>query len=216
MPEITPDLTDHSRCISVHWSLPVQCVLPRTHRENWHETWHPKTGNRMRYRHTIGATEILRGGLWTSLEIPPPGGYCNEQNPSNPKAFCDDRAGHSWMHRVVYDGCTYTWGSEPSRPASVEQMSEDVRILRARVVELEVIAANARKLVSGWLRASAEHVSASHLDAVRDEPLIAGMQEGSANQYSDCANELRDVLDGEDPDGWTFTVGTKITAGGAS
>jgi hypothetical protein len=136
MPEITPDRSDESRCISVHWSLPVQCVLPRAHRDNWHEAWHPKSGNRMRYRHTTGSTEQLLNGTWTSLEIPPPGGYCNEQNPSNPKAFCDDRAGHSWMHRVVYDGCTYTWNSAPGRPASAEQLAEDVRSLRAQVAEL--------------------------------------------------------------------------------
>lgn len=137
MTAITPDRSDESRCVSVHWSLPVQCVLPRAHRENWHEAWHPKSGNRMRYRHTIGATEQLANGAWTSLEIPPPGGYCNEQYSGNPKAFCDDSAGHREMHRVVYDGCTYTWGGEPSRPVSAEQLTEDVRTLRARVVELE-------------------------------------------------------------------------------
>jgi hypothetical protein len=137
MSAITPDLSDDSRCISVHWSLPVQCVLSRTHRANWHEAWHPKSGNRMRYRHPGGSTEQLLNGAWVSLEIPPPGGYCNEQNPSNPKAFCDDRAGHSWMHRVVYDGCTYTWGTARPRPAGVEQLTEDVRTLRARVAELE-------------------------------------------------------------------------------
>lgn len=137
MSAITPDRSDESRCTSVHWSLPVQCVLPRAHLANWHEAWHPKSGNRMRYRHTIGATEQLHNGTWTSLEIPPPGGYCNEQNPSNPKAFCDDRAGHTWMHRVVYDGCTYTWNAGAPRPASAEQLAEDVRSLRARVVELE-------------------------------------------------------------------------------
>jgi hypothetical protein len=74
MPEITPDLSDRSRCISVHWSLPVQCVLPRTHRENWHEAWDPETGNRLRYRRSFGIfrTEELRNGEWTALFIPPP------------------------------------------------------------------------------------------------------------------------------------------------
>jgi hypothetical protein len=72
--EITPNLTDTSRCISVHWSLPVQCVLPRPHRENWHEAWHPDTRNRIRYRRTLGvfATEELRGDGWCTLPIPPP------------------------------------------------------------------------------------------------------------------------------------------------
>lgn len=218
MPEITPDLSDTSRCISVHWSLPVQCVLPRAHRDNWHEAWHPKSGNRMRYRRAGGSTEERREGSWRSLEIPPPGGWCNEQNPTNPKAFCSDRSGHKWMHQVVYDGCTYTWGTTPSRQATVEQLTQDVRSLRERVAELESIVANAEKLIHGWTKSYAEHVSISHLDMVRDQPLMAGMQEGRANQYSDCANELRDVLDGEDPDGWEFGVGVEVASstGGAA
>jgi hypothetical protein len=75
MPEIKPDLSDKSRCISVHWSLPVQCVLSPTHRENWHEAWDPETGNRLRYRRAFGtyATEELRNDKWTALFIPPPG-----------------------------------------------------------------------------------------------------------------------------------------------
>jgi hypothetical protein len=52
----------------------VQCVLPRTHRENWHEAWDPETGNRLRYRRSFGIfrTEELRNGEWTALFIPPP------------------------------------------------------------------------------------------------------------------------------------------------
>lgn len=72
MPEITPDLSDKGRCISVHWTLPVQCVLPRSHRENWHETWDPETGNRLRYRYGIYRTEELRNDEWAALFIPPP------------------------------------------------------------------------------------------------------------------------------------------------
>jgi hypothetical protein len=76
MPEIQPDLTDKSRCVSVHWSLPVQCVLPCTHRENWHEAWDPQTGNRLRYRRSFGVyrTEELRNDEWTALYIPAPSG----------------------------------------------------------------------------------------------------------------------------------------------
>lgn len=75
MNEIKPDLSDKSRCISVHWSLPVQCVLPPTHRENWHETWDPETGNRLRYRRSMGVfrTEALYDGTWHDLELPAPG-----------------------------------------------------------------------------------------------------------------------------------------------
>lgn len=73
MPEIKPDLSEWSRCISVHWSLPVQCVLPCTHRENWHEAWHP-AGIRIRYRRSMGVyrTEQMWGGTWNVLKIPPP------------------------------------------------------------------------------------------------------------------------------------------------
>lgn len=70
----TPDLSDESRCVSTHWSLPVQCVLPRSHRENWHEAWHPETGNRLRYRYTIRATEQLHHGDWHNVEVPAPRG----------------------------------------------------------------------------------------------------------------------------------------------
>jgi hypothetical protein len=74
MAEIKPDLSEWSRCISVHWSLPVQCVLPCTHRQNWHEAWHPESGNRIRYRRAYGTfrTEELIGDGWSDLGIPPP------------------------------------------------------------------------------------------------------------------------------------------------
>jgi hypothetical protein len=65
-------LPDLSRCISVHWSLPVQCVLSRAHRENWHEAWHPETGNRLRYRYSARATEELHHSEWHTLNIPGP------------------------------------------------------------------------------------------------------------------------------------------------
>jgi len=72
--EITPDLSDESRCISVHWSFPIQCDLPRSHRENWHEVWSPETGDRIRYRRAFGVfrTEEQRGGVWVPLDVPPP------------------------------------------------------------------------------------------------------------------------------------------------
>lgn len=66
----SPDLSDTSRCVSAHWSLPVQCVLPRTHRENWHEAWHPETGNRLRYRYGTRATQELHHGEWHDVELP--------------------------------------------------------------------------------------------------------------------------------------------------
>ena len=78
--------------------------------------------------------------------------------------------------------------------------------LRDRVAELETVKTKGRKLVAGWLKSSADHHFVSHLDTVKTDPLMAGMQNGRANQYSDCANELQDVLNGEDPDGWEWGV----------
>lgn len=80
-----------------------------------------------------------------------------------------------------------------------------------RVAELESITCNARKLVNAWLTTAGEHFSVSTIDAVKENPLFAGMQEGRANQYSDCANELKDVLDGEDPDDFEFGVSIEIS-----
>jgi NTP pyrophosphatase (non-canonical NTP hydrolase) len=79
IPPLAPDMTNPERCISVHWSLPVQCVLPCTHRANWHEGWHPETGNRLRYRRTVGVTKELRDGAWVDLGIPGPGHRSREE-----------------------------------------------------------------------------------------------------------------------------------------
>lgn len=70
--EITPDMSNPGRCISVHWSLPVQCVLPAAHAANWHEA--SQAGNRIRYRRSMGtySTEVLRGDTWHDLGIPAP------------------------------------------------------------------------------------------------------------------------------------------------
>ncbi|WP_416520070.1 hypothetical protein [Streptomyces achromogenes] len=86
----------------------------------------------------------------------------------------------------------------------------------ARVAELEAIVANAHKLVSGWLRSAGEHFSVSTIDTVKNDPLMAGMQEGRANQYSDCANELKDVLAGEDPDTWEHGVSVQVAPQGTT
>jgi len=72
MNAIIPDGSDPNRCLSVHWALPVQCVLASTHRENWHETRHPDTGNRIRYRWPITATEEHHDGAWHPLAIAKP------------------------------------------------------------------------------------------------------------------------------------------------
>lgn len=161
MPEITPDRSDESRCVSVHWSLPVQCVLPRTHRENWHEAWHPHTGNRMRYRRTIGATEELHDGEWHSLDIPIPGAVCGEPAASWPGVNCQmDHGpdGNRWNHFAIVNGCRYSWNTPQPRKATAEQLASDVSTLRARVAELEALLQDAgRRDITSALAVIVKH-----------------------------------------------------------
>lgn len=139
MSEIRPDLSDASRCVSVHWSLPVQCVLPRAHRSNWHEAWHPHTGNRVRYRRSMGTfrTEELVDGEWRLLEIPPPGGYCSDIYRSYPHVMCTQAYGHplSWQHTATVDGCRYTWKTPLPKALTPAQLLYDVKDMRAAVYE---------------------------------------------------------------------------------
>lgn len=138
MPEIKPDMSEWSRCISVHWSLPVQCVLPCTHRENWHEAWHPN-GNRIRYRRSMGIfrTEERSGDDWIDLEIPPPGEVCGEPHISKPGVFCQDARGHGWTHHATVDGCRHTW--HPAlRELTTGQVAQD--LTRIREIAAEAIA----------------------------------------------------------------------------
>ena len=157
MPEISPDLADKARCVSVHWNLPVQCVLPRGHRENWHEAWHPENGNRLRYRRSgVYVTEELHHGKWHDLEIPPPGGYCNDQHGRYPtKVHCTGQYGHGWNHRAVVDGCTYSWNTPIPKALNVDQLASDVKQLRgmlvdahSRIAELETDSARLAALES--------------------------------------------------------------------
>ncbi|WP_030670519.1 hypothetical protein [Streptomyces rimosus] len=150
MPEIKPDRSDKSRCISVHWNLPVQCVLPASHRENWHEAWHPQTGNRMRYRRSMGvyATEELHHGAWHDLEIPPPGGHCNDQHSHQPHVRCTQQYGHrfSWSHTATVDGCRYTWNTPPLKGLTPDQLDSDVKQLRGMAYELAAQSEQARRI----------------------------------------------------------------------
>lgn len=65
---IQPDLSDRNRCVVTHWELPVQCVLPSTHRDD-HEAWHPESGNRIRFcgESVNPYTEEMYHGKWTRL-----------------------------------------------------------------------------------------------------------------------------------------------------
>jgi hypothetical protein len=139
MPEIKPDRSDSNRCVSVHWNLPVQCVLPAGHRENDHEAWHPTTGNRMRYRRSMGVyrTEELHHGEWHDLEIPPPGGYCNDQHGTQSNVRCTQAYGHpGWFHQAMVDGCRYSWNTPIPKALNADQLSSDVTQLRGLVVQL--------------------------------------------------------------------------------
>lgn len=143
---IRPNRSDESRCTSVHWSVPVQCVLPVGHRENWHEAWHPKSGNRLRYRRSMGGyhTEELHHGEWHDLQLPPPGGFCGLLRSDIPNVSCTEQYGHGWMHRAKVDGVQHTWNTVPAPGLSVDQLTRDVGQLRgmavaahARIAELE-------------------------------------------------------------------------------
>lgn len=167
MPEIKPDLSDKARCVSVHWSLPVQCVLPSSHRENWHEAWHPENGNRIRYRRSFGnfVTEDLHHGEWHDLQIPPPGGFCGLPRHDRADVRCTERYGHGWTHRAVVDGVRHTWNTLPPKGLSVDQLTRDVEQLRgmvidahARIAELEADGRLAPADVSAWLSKKAREV----------------------------------------------------------
>lgn len=144
MPEITPDLSDTSRCVSVHWSLPVQCVLPRTHADIWHEAWHPQSGNRIRYRRAMGVfvTEDHHDSAWHDLAIPAPGAVCGEPHSSKPGVFCQLEHGkdglneNRWNHVAVVDGCRHSWNTPHAKALTVEQLTVDVGTLRAGIEEL--------------------------------------------------------------------------------
>ncbi|WP_019060039.1 hypothetical protein [Streptomyces prunicolor] len=127
MSEIAPNLSDDKRCVSVHWSIPAQCDLPRSHWED-HETTHPDTGVRLRYCRTMGTwrTEELRDGAWHRIEIPPPGGYCGQPDPDNPPAICAGQFGHrlSRAHAAYVDGVWRQWPSlvmEPERRPGLDE-----------------------------------------------------------------------------------------------
>jgi hypothetical protein len=146
MPEIAVDRSDPNRCLSVHWSLPVQCVLPSSHRENWHEAWHPESGNRLRYRRSYGnfRTEDLHHGEWHDLKIPPPGGFCGLMRSDRADVRCTEQYGHGWTHRAVVDGVRHTGNTLPPKGLSVDQLTRDVQQLRgmlvaahSRIAELE-------------------------------------------------------------------------------
>lgn len=56
------------RCISVHFTMPMQCLLAVGHRENWHEA--ELDGARYRYRWPSRSTQILADGEWQDYEAP--------------------------------------------------------------------------------------------------------------------------------------------------
>ncbi|MCI3279168.1 hypothetical protein [Streptomyces cylindrosporus] len=95
--------------------------------------------------------------------------------------------------------------------ALVQHAHQDITYLLARVTELENIAVNARKLVGGWKQASEEHALFAQSKVMDETPGMADKQHGRSDQLADCANELGDVLNGEDPDGWAYGIGMDVT-----
>lgn len=187
MPEIRPDLADESRCISVHWNLPVQCVLPRGHRENWHEAWHPENGNRLRYRRSGPyRTEDLHDGEWHDLEIPPPNGFCNEHYPNVPGALCRSQYGHGWSHQVRFNGCLYSWNTPVPKGLTVDQLTRDVQQLRGMLV-----AAHARIAeLQGDGHLTAEDVAAWLGKKARELPSNSARREGTADVLFRLADKV--------------------------
>ncbi|MGW3383289.1 hypothetical protein ACWDCO_24275 [Streptomyces albogriseolus] len=81
----------------------------------------------------------------------------------------------------------------------------------ARIADLEARLANAQKLVEGWKQASEEHSRFAQSKVMAETPGMADKQEGRANQLIDCATELADVLNGDDPDEWAYGIGLDVT-----
>jgi hypothetical protein len=108
-----------------------------------------------------------------------------------------------------YDSYTVTiQRRERPTPHEFRQKAE------ARVAELEAQLANARKLVDGWRQASDEHAKFAQSKVMDEHPGMADKQDGRSNQLADCANELADVLDGENPDEWEYGIGLDVTEAG--
>lgn len=160
MPEITPDLSDPHRCVVVHWVLPVQCVLPPSHRED-HEAWHPQTGNRIRFcgESVAPRTHELHDGEWHLLDLPRPGAtVCGEPYSRKLDVTCQEEHGPDgsrWQHRARVDGCLYSWSTPHARPVTPDQLDHEVRSLRAEVERLAAQVATVRAFATAheyrWL-----------------------------------------------------------------
>jgi hypothetical protein len=80
--------------------------------------------------------------------------------------------------------------------------------------QAEAKLANAHKLVEGWKQASEEHARFAQSKVMDETPGMADKQKGRSDQLADCANELADVLNGEDPDDWEYGIGLDVTEAG--
>ncbi len=83
----------------------------------------------------------------------------------------------------------------------------EIERLTARVAELE---GNAQKLVDGWRQASGDHEKFAQSKVMAEMPGMADKQEGRSLQLQDCADELADVLRGENPDEWEHGIGVDV------
>ncbi|MGV9427145.1 hypothetical protein ACWDO7_23015 [Streptomyces sp. NPDC003656] len=150
MPEIAPDLTNKFRCVSVHWSLPVQCELPPGHREV-HEATHPVTGRKIRYRRSGGVwrTEEWTGTSWRRLEIVPPGGYCGQRHPEQPHLACTWQYGHSLSrpHAAEFGGEWVEWDTQIPEPGPREGLRSD-SVLRGVLFDQDAELRRLRELLA--------------------------------------------------------------------
>jgi len=74
----------------------------------------------------------------------------------------------------------------------------------------EVIRSNIQKLIDGWRQASKEHATFAESKVMDEMPGMTDRQEGRSLQLLDCADELADVLKGDDPDDWQYGIGVDV------
>jgi hypothetical protein len=72
------------------------------------------------------------------------------------------------------------------------------------------LATRAQKLVDGWKQASGDHARYAKSRVMDEMPGMADRQEGRSLSLLDCADELADVLKGDDPDDWEHGVGMDV------
>lgn len=147
----------------------------------------------------------------------------NFEQAATPGPWCTD----SWE---IYQGTEYVAGAEwigetcrgattaaqdradaafvAAARSAVPELLAEVKRIRA---ELAAAKAGMQLLVDGWKQASNEHASFAKSNVMNEYPGLADKQEGRSLQLLDCADELADVVKGEDPDDWEYGIGVDVT-----